>query len=257
MRPVEPQVEPCSESIAAGARTVSRVVPESAESDNETDEQCNCDADTEGDSDEEMAVEPEPEEPQVEPEPEKPQVEPEPEKSKVESDQESGEMEPEEPVEPEPEEVEPQGQEELEPQLSPVQESSHSDSYESDSTASTGVSSVNEYDSGNDSYTSVDHFDSDEEEVNPNNEYRKISMLHQTIKLDGHDVNILYDEGVNMSTMSAKVAAPPLLKAVNSCGDVAVGGEGVGIETCPLVEIPLPLYDGGVGMAQVRVTNRE
>jgi hypothetical protein len=158
---------------------------------------------------------------------------------------------------PEPEEVEPQEQEELEPQFSPVEESSNSDSYESDSTASTGASSIHECDSGNDSYTSVDHFDSDEEEVNPNNDYRKICLLQQTIKLDGHDVNILYDDGVSMSTMSTKVAAPPLLKAVNSCKIVSVEGEGVDMETCPLVEVPLPLFNGGVGMAQVRVTNRE
>jgi hypothetical protein len=136
-----------------------------------------------------------------------------------------------EPAEPEPEEEEPQEQKELEPQFSPVEESSHSDSYESDSTASTSASSGTEGDSGNESYSSVIHFDSDEEEVNPNNDYRKICLLQQTIKLDGHDGNILYDDGVNMSTMSIKVAAPSLPKAVDSCKIVAMEGEGVSFET--------------------------
>jgi hypothetical protein len=31
----------------------------------------------------------------------------------------------------------------------------------------------------------------------------------------------------------------------------------VNLETCPLVEVPLPLVNGGVGVAQVRVTDRE
>jgi hypothetical protein len=31
----------------------------------------------------------------------------------------------------------------------------------------------------------------------------------------------------------------------------------VNLETCPLVEVPLPLAKGGVGVAQVRVTDRE
>jgi hypothetical protein len=185
MRPKEPQVEPRSESVAAGAKTVSHIVLEPVGSDIETNDQFNFDADSEGSSDEEMSTEPEPAELQVE-----------------------REKTPTEPAEPEPEEEEPQEQEELEPQFSPVESSSHSDSYESDSTASTSASSGTESDSGNDSYTSINHFDSDEEEVNPNNDYRKICLLQQTIKLDGHDVNILYDEGVNMSTMSIKVAAP-------------------------------------------------
>jgi hypothetical protein len=128
MRPEEPQVEPRSESMAAGAKTVSQIVLEPADSDNETNDQFNFDADSKGGSDEEMSTEPEPEEPQVE-----------------------REKTPTEPAEPEPEEVEPQEQEELEPQFSPVEESSHSDSYESDSTASTSASSVTECDSGNDS----------------------------------------------------------------------------------------------------------
>jgi hypothetical protein len=191
-------------------------------SDNETNDKFNFDADSEGGSDEEMSTEPEPAELQVE-----------------------REKTPTEPVEPEPEEEEPQEQEELEPQFSPVEESSHSDSYESDSTASTSASSGTESDSGNESYNSVNHFDSDEEEVNPDNDYRKICLLQQTIKLDGHDVNILYDDGVNISTMSVKVAAPSLQKAVESCKIVAVEGEGVSMETCPLVEVPLPLFNGG------------
>jgi hypothetical protein len=132
---------------------------------------------------------------------------------------------PTEPAEPEPEE-EPQEQEELEPQFSPVESSSHSDSYESDSTASTSASSGTESDSGNESYNSINHFDSDEEEVNPNNDYRKICLLQQTIRLDEHDVNILYDEGASVSTMSVKVAAPSLQQAVDSCEIVAVEGGG-------------------------------
>jgi hypothetical protein len=48
-----------------------------------------------------------------------------------------------------------------------------------------------------------------------------------------------------------------LQKAVDSCEIVAMEGEGVSFETCPLVEVPLPLFNGGVGMAQVRVTDRE
>jgi hypothetical protein len=138
-----------------------------------TNDQFNFDADSEGGSDEEMSAEPA--EPQVE-----------------------REKTPTEPAEPEPEE---ESQEELEPQFSPVESSSHSDSYESDSTATTSASSGTESDSGNESYTSINHFDSDEEEVNPNNDYRKICLLQQTIKLDGHDVNILYDDGANVSIL--------------------------------------------------------
>jgi hypothetical protein len=125
---------------------------------------------------------------------------------------------PTEPAEPEPQE-EP---EELEPQFSPLVSSSHSDSYESDSTATTSASSGTYSDSGNESYTSINHFDSDEEEVNSANDYRKICLLQQTIKLDGHDVNILYDDGAK----SVKVTAPSLLKAVDSCEIVAVEGGG-------------------------------
>jgi hypothetical protein len=57
--------------------------------------------------------------------------------------------------------------------------------------------------------------------------------------------------------MTINVMAPSLLKAVNSCEIIAVEGGGVSLETCPLVEVPLPLANGGVGVAQVRVTNRE
>jgi hypothetical protein len=152
--------------VAAGANAMNQITLEPVDSDSETGDQFNFDADTESNADEEMAEEPA--EPQVE-----------------------REKTPTEPAEPEPEE---EPQEELEPQFSPVESSNHSDSYESDSTASTSANSgseSSENDSGNDSYTSVNHFDSDEEEVNPNNDYRKISLLQQTIKLDGHDVNIL------------------------------------------------------------------
>jgi hypothetical protein len=57
--------------------------------------------------------------------------------------------------------------------------------------------------------------------------------------------------------MTVNVTAPTLVKAVNSCEIIAVEGGGVGLETCPLVEVPLPLANGGVGVAQVRVTARE
>jgi hypothetical protein len=217
-------------SVAAGASAVSQIVLDPSGSDSEVNDQFNFDADSKGGSGEEMSTE---------------LAEPQVEREKT----------PTEPAEPEPEE---EPQEELEPQFSPVESSSHSDSYESDSTASTSASSGTESDSGNESYTSVNHFDSDEEEVNPNNDYRKICLLQQTIKFDGHDVNILYDEGANVSTMSVKVAAPSLLKAVDICEIIAVErGGGVSLETCPLVEVPLPLFNGGVGVAQVRVTDRE
>jgi hypothetical protein len=208
MRPEEPHMEPHSskhmerENEAAGAGTVNQIILEPVGSDSEANDQFNFDADSEGGSDEEMSTEPA--EPQVE-----------------------HEKTPTEPAEPEPEE-EPQEQEELEPQFSPVESSSHSNSYESDSTASTSASSGTESDSGNESYTSINHFDSDEEEVNPNNDYRKICLLQQTIRLDEHDVNILYDEGASVSTMSVKVAAPSLQKAVDSCEIVAVEGGGGG-----------------------------
>jgi hypothetical protein len=80
---------------------------------------------------------------------------------------------------------------------------------------------------------SQSHFDSDEEEVNPANDYRKISLLQQTVNIGGHSVNICYDEGASMSAMSTNVTAPSLLKAVNSCEIIAVEGGGVGLETCP------------------------
>jgi hypothetical protein len=50
--------------MAAGAKTVSQIVLEPVGSDNETSDQFNFDADSEGSSDEEMTTEPE--EPQVE-----------------------------------------------------------------------------------------------------------------------------------------------------------------------------------------------
>jgi hypothetical protein len=167
------------ESVAAGDGAVNQILLEPVGSDSDANDQYNFDADSESGSDVEMSAEPA--EPQVE-----------------------REKPPTEPAEPEPQE-EP---EELEPQFSPVESSSHSDSYESDSTATTSASSGTDSDSGNESYTSINHFDSNEEEVNPANDYRKISLLQQTIKLDGHDVNILYDDGASVSTMSVKVTAP-------------------------------------------------
>jgi hypothetical protein len=182
MRPEEPHKEPLSEkqvereSMAAGAGAVNEIVLEPVGSDSDANDQYNFDADSESGSDVEMSAEPV--EPQVE-----------------------HEKPPTEPAEPEPQE-EP---EELEPQFSPVESSSHSDSYDSDSTATTSASSGTDSDSGNESYTSINHFDSDEEEVNPANDYRKICLLQQTIKLDGHDVNILYDDIASVSSMSIKV----------------------------------------------------
>jgi hypothetical protein len=150
-------------------------------------------------------------------------------------------------------------EEEPEPQFSPVESSSDSGSEDSDATVSTSASDDSSAggDSGNDSYSSVNHFDSDEEEVNPNNDYRKISLLQETIKLDGHDVNILYDEGATVSLMSTKIKVPIFREAVNRCEIVAEEGVGAGLETCPIVDIPLPLYSGGVGAARVSVTARD
>jgi hypothetical protein len=125
------------------------------------------------------------------------------------------------------------------------------------STSASSSSSSSYSDSGNDSYSSVNHFDSDEEDVNPNNDYRKISLLQESIRLDGHVVNILYDEGVSMSLMSSQIKVPIFREIMNRCEVIAVEGEGTGLETCPIVDIPLPMYCGGGGMARVSVTARD
>jgi hypothetical protein len=255
---VEPQEKEPKESVAAGASAMSQMTLEPVnESDNEGGEEFNFDADTESNAEEEMAVEPEverqknPEEP-AQPEPKNGELEelaePEVEREKT----------PEEPTQSEPEEVEPE--EEPEPQFSPAQSSSSSSSEESDSTVSTSASSSSSSstdDSGNDSYSSVNHFDSDEESVNPNNDYRKISLLQESIRLDGHVVNILYDEGANMSMMSSKIEVPVFRDIMERCEIVAVEGEGARLEDCRVVDIPLPMYCGGGGMARVSVTDRD
>jgi hypothetical protein len=207
MDPEKPHKEPPSKraaelgSVVAGAQAVNVLELELAGSDSDAGDQFNFDADSESESDVEMSAEPV--EPQVERE--KPKVEPE-----------VPQMEP----------------EELEPQFSPVESSSDSDSYsDTDSTTTTSVSS--DCDSGNESYHSAYHFDSDEEEVNPANDYIKISLLQQTVNIGGHSVNILYDDGASMSAMAINVTAPSLFKAVNSCEIVAVEGGGGVLRLAP------------------------
>jgi hypothetical protein len=255
MKPTEPepQGEEPKECVAAGASAVNQITLEPVnDSDNEGSEQFNFDADTESNADEEMAEEPEvereknPEEP-AQPEPEEREIEElaEPEVEREKTPEEPEEMEPEE---------------EPEPQFSPVESSSDSSSVDSDSTVSTSASSSSSSsynDSGNDSYSSVNHFDSDEEDVNPNNDYRKISLLQESIRLDGHVVNILYDEGVDMSLMSSQIKVPVFREIMDRCEVIAVEGEGASLETCHVVDIPLPLYCGGGGMARVSVTDRD
>jgi hypothetical protein len=196
----KPHKEPLSkkqverENVAAGAGAVNEIVREPAGSDSDGGDRYNFDADSKCESEVEMSAEPV--EPQVE--------------------HENSLTEPTEPQE---------ELEELEPQFSPVESSSHSDSYDSDTTTTTSASSGTDSDSGNESYNSINHFDSDEEEVNPANDYRKISLLQQTINIGGHDVNILYDDGASVSSMTVNVTAPSLLKAVNSCEIIAVEGK--------------------------------
>jgi hypothetical protein len=245
----EPQVElhekEPKQSVAAGASAMSQMTLEPVnDSDNEGCDEFNFDADTESDAGEEAAEEQEVERQKNSEEP----AQPEPKREKT----------PGEPTQSEPEEVEPE--EEPEPQFSPVQSSSSSSAEESDSTASTSASSSSSSspdDSGNDSYSSVNHFDSDEESVNPNNDYRKISLLQESIRLDGHVVNILYDEGANMSLISSKISVPVFREIIERSEIVAVKGEGARLEDCRVVDIPLPMYCGGGGMARVSVTDRD
>jgi hypothetical protein len=259
MKPTEPepqvelQEKEPKECVVAGASAMSQITLEPVnDSDNEGGDEFNFDADTESNADEEMAEEPEVERQKNSEEP----AQPEPEDGELEELAEpevEREKTPEEPTQSEPEE-------EPEPQFSPVQSSSNSSSEESDSTVSTSASSssASSYsDSGNDSYSSVNHFDSDEESVNPNNDYRKISVLQESIRLDGHVVNILYDEGADMSLMSSKITVPVFREIMQRCEAIAVEGEGTGLETCPIVDIPLPMYCEGGGMARVSVTARD
>jgi hypothetical protein len=69
-----------------------------------------------------------------------------------------------------------------------------------------------EEDSGNDSTHSGSHFDSDDESINPDNDYRKMLTLGQTVTLFDHQVNICYDSSSTVSILSADVHIPGVVQ---------------------------------------------
>jgi hypothetical protein len=64
---------------------------------------------------------------------------------------------------------------------------------------SEGPYDSDEEDSGNDLTNSGSHFDSGDESINPENDYRKMLTLGQTVTLFDQQVNICYDSSSTMS----------------------------------------------------------
>jgi hypothetical protein len=101
-----------------------------------------------------------------------------------------------------------------------------------------------EEDSGNDSTHSGSHFDSDDKSINPDNDYRKMLTLGQTVTLFDHQVNICYDSSSTVSVLSADVRIPGIVEDVKETGDNPAGGGPLPTGILPLVTVPLPLEGG-------------
>jgi hypothetical protein len=100
-----------------------------------------------------------------------------------------------------------------------------------------------EEDSGNDSTHSGSHFDSDES-INPENNYRKMLTLGQTVMLFDHQVNTCYDSSSTVSVLSADVCIPGVVEDVKETGKSPVGGGPLPTGILPMVTVPLPLEGG-------------
>jgi hypothetical protein len=110
-----------------------------------------------------------------------------------------------------------------------------------------------EEDLGNDSTHSGSHFDSDDESINPDNDYRKMLTLGQTVTLFDHQVNICYDSSSTLSVLSADVRIPGVVEDVKETRNNPAGGGPLPTGILPLVTVPLPLEGGGIGAAKVVV----
>jgi hypothetical protein len=95
-------------------------------------------------------------------------------------------------------------------------------------------------DSGNDSVHSGSHFDSDDESINPGNDYRKMLTLGQTVTLFDQQVNICYDSGSTVSVLSADVHIPGILEDVKKAETTPAGGGPLAIGALPLVTVAGP-----------------
>jgi hypothetical protein len=91
---------------------------------------------------------------------------------------------------------------ESEPEPEPEPEDSSAESTENSSADYSDTGS--ETDSGNHSYHSASHFDTDDESVNPDNNYRKVFLLSQMVKIGDQKENICYDNGATMSVLSER-----------------------------------------------------
>jgi hypothetical protein len=101
-----------------------------------------------------------------------------------------------------------------------------------------------EEDSGNDSAHSGSHFDSDDESINPDNDYRKLLTLGQTVTLFDHQVNICYDSSSTVSVLSADVRIPAIVEDVKETRNNPAGGRPLPTGILPFVTVPLPLEGG-------------
>jgi hypothetical protein len=88
-------------------------------------------------------------------------------------------------------------------------------------------------DSGNDSAHSGRHFDSDDESINPDNDYRKMLTLGQTVTLFDHQVNICYDSSSTVSVLSADVCIPGIVEDVKETRNNPAG-----VGHCPQASSP-------------------
>jgi hypothetical protein len=97
-----------------------------------------------------------------------------------------------------------------------------------------------EEDSGNDSAHRESHFDSDDESINPKNDYRKMLTLGQTVTLFDQQVNICYDNSSTVSVLSTDVRIPGIVRDVKKTGKSPAGGGPSATGTLPLVRVPSP-----------------
>jgi hypothetical protein len=97
-----------------------------------------------------------------------------------------------------------------------------------------------EEDSGNDSEHRGSHFDSDDESINPENDYRKMLTLGQTVTIFDQQVNICYNSSSTVLVLSAGVRIPGIVKDVKQTGTIPAGGWAIGHRQPPLGDSPPP-----------------